>query len=73
MDLNKNLKLDHIMDAASLNVSIRHLKLNRSLDEKDKLIDELLIKRLERLRDSLIEYALKGLTIKQDENAKNVG
>ena len=59
------------MDAAALNTSIRHLKLNRSLEEKDKLIDELLIKRLERLRDSLIDYAINGLKFIEENNAKN--
>lgn len=72
--INQNLKLDAFIDASHLNTTIRHLIINRSIDEKDKLIDQLLIKRLERIRDNLIENAFKGLTlIKETEDAKNAG
>lgn len=61
MDLNLNLKLDNFTDAAHINCAIRYLNLNRSLAEKDKLIDQLLIKRMEDIRNDLIEAGIKGI------------
>lgn len=69
MNMSKNLKYDMLIDAAYINATIRHLKLNPSVEEKDKMIDQLLIKRCERIRDELTENAVKGLNyIKENDS-----
>jgi hypothetical protein len=67
--INENYNYDKLVDAAYINATIRYLKLNPSLDDKDKMIDLLLIKKCERMRDELYNSAVKGLQYLKENNA----
>lgn len=58
-------EFNYLQDAAKYYWAARGLELNyRSIDEKDKLVDQLIIRRLRTLADNLVQQALTGLKAK---------
>lgn len=61
-DNNKGYAYNYLHDASHCYWAARLLELNyRSIDEKDKMIDELLVRRLRTLANNLTEQAINGL------------
>ena len=66
-DINKGYYFNYLIDASHCYWAARMLEINyRSLDEKDKMIDALLVKRLRNLADDLVKQAVEGLETKRE-------
>ncbi len=51
----KGYLFNYLLDASHLYWAARWLELHRSTDEKDKMLDELIIRRLRKAADNIVE------------------
>lgn len=56
---------NYVHDAAHLFWAARWLELHKSTEKNDQVIDQLLIRRLRKEAKSLIDSAIKGMSIKE--------
>lgn len=62
-EISKGYNYNYIHDASHLYWAARWIELNKSTLASDKLIDELIIRRLRRDADRLMKQGIKGLEL----------
>lgn len=72
-ELNKAYNYNYLHDAAHLYWAARWIEMNKSIAQSDKLIDELIIRRLRKDAERLMKQGIKGLELVEEMKSPSEG